>query len=218
MSREESYSIRSVVKAFRVFEEFFKKRELGVSELSNLTLLSKNNVFRVLATLCKLGYIEKLETGEYRLSNKFIRFLSGLSDEFNIAKLAEKYLIEITKACNETSYIAVPSGEHIIFVAQVESSNDLRVKREMFKPYNIESDAAGLLLRMTRDKIIDEIGYKTAIADGIFSISSVFTGKDGKAIGAVSVGIPDSRISAVTEAKISHLVIEAAKKITENIF
>jgi hypothetical protein len=51
------YSIQTVVNAMRLLESFRDEEELGVTELSRLLGLHKNNVFRLLATLEAQGYI-----------------------------------------------------------------------------------------------------------------------------------------------------------------
>ena len=69
MSKPKSeYSIQTVSNALRVLEVFYEEHEIGVSELSRLLNLHKNNVFRLLATLEESGYIEQSEQSErYRL-------------------------------------------------------------------------------------------------------------------------------------------------------
>lgn len=63
------YEIQTVTNALRVLEAFreAESEELGVTELSRLLSLHKNNVFRLLATLEGRGYVEQMDSECYRL-------------------------------------------------------------------------------------------------------------------------------------------------------
>ncbi len=58
------YVIQTVANSLRLLEAFRNEDELGVTELSRMLDLHKNNVFRLLATLEQKGYVEQIERNE----------------------------------------------------------------------------------------------------------------------------------------------------------
>ena len=76
---KKSYVIQSVSNALNLLEEFKGNRdELGVTELSKMLNLHKNNVFRLLATLEAKGYIEQKDDGDYKSLIPFTEIVSHL--------------------------------------------------------------------------------------------------------------------------------------------
>ena len=62
------YAIQAVANALRLLQVFRDEDEIGVAELARRLGLPKNNVFRLLATMEELGFIEQCRvSGRYRL-------------------------------------------------------------------------------------------------------------------------------------------------------
>src|SRR5258705_13497014 len=62
------YAIQAVANALRLLHVFRDEDEIGVAELARRLELPKNNVFRLLATMEELCFIEQCRaTGRYRL-------------------------------------------------------------------------------------------------------------------------------------------------------
>ena len=83
------YAIQAVINAIRLLETFRDEEEQGVTPLAKRLDLHQNNVFRLLATLEQLGYIEQCAksdryrlgvraSGDYQL-NERMSFAGGVS-------------------------------------------------------------------------------------------------------------------------------------------
>lgn len=102
------YSIQAVSNALHLLEAFHGVDDLGVTELSHLLGLHKNNVFRLLATLEQHGYVEQTaQTERYRLGARCLelgRAFLGSGGLLRHARIALETLIENVQ---ETAHVAV---------------------------------------------------------------------------------------------------------------
>jgi DNA-binding IclR family transcriptional regulator len=69
--------ISVVDKAMRVLEAMRGKREVPLGEIASSSGLIKSNTFRILFTLERLGYVEKVNGGRYSLTASLARLASG---------------------------------------------------------------------------------------------------------------------------------------------
>jgi IclR family KDG regulon transcriptional repressor len=130
MKKEKSdYAIQAVDHAFDVLEQFLENaNELGVTELSNRLNLSKNTIFRLLATLESRNYIEqdKYSAG-YRLGSKNIELGLAVVTRMKLHRQSRPVLEALVRDCDETSDIAILKGSHILYLDAFESSHPVRV-------------------------------------------------------------------------------------------
>lgn len=130
MKREKSnYRIQTVEYAFDVLEQFLANgNEIGVTELSRRLNLSKNIIFRLLATLETRSYIEQNRSTEgYRLGIKNLELGQSVIRQMEFHRQARPVLESLVAECNETSDVAIPRGAHICYLHAVESSHPVRV-------------------------------------------------------------------------------------------
>lgn len=124
-------SIQSVQHAMQLFEVFrtnYKQEEFGVTEISKVLGLHKNNVFRLLATLSSCGYIEqnpvtenyRLGIGIFNLGQKFINKLGFL-------KLARPFMEKIAAEVQEAVYIGILREGNVIYLDIVETDHPVGI-------------------------------------------------------------------------------------------
>lgn len=123
------YVVQAVDRALGLLEVFdYQQEELGVTELAQKTGLHKNNVFRLLATLECRGFIEQdKKTGNYRLGIKTFEVATVFLHHFALRRQARPVLEELVAKCNETAYLAVADGPHVIYVLMHETSHTVRI-------------------------------------------------------------------------------------------
>jgi IclR family KDG regulon transcriptional repressor len=124
-----NYIIKSVVHALDVLEQFHdSNNELGVSELSRRLKLHKNNVFRLLVTLASRNYVEQnRQTENYRLGLKNLQLGQTVINQMGLHRQARPVLEGLLAKCNETCYVAVLKGPHIINIDAVETDQPVRI-------------------------------------------------------------------------------------------
>jgi IclR family transcriptional regulator, KDG regulon repressor len=124
-----SYIIKTVLHALDILEQFDPNvNELGVTELSKRLKLHKNNVFRLLATLESRNFIEQNTfTQNYRLGMKNLELGQTVLRQLGVHRQSRPLLESLAAECDETSYLAIRRGAHIIYLDAVETSQPVRV-------------------------------------------------------------------------------------------
>lgn len=122
--------IATINHALEIMESFtVGEPELGVTELSSRLGLSKNNVFRLLATLESKGYIEQNhETEDYRLGPRILEIGQVYLNRLGLLKIAHPLLEELVRACDEAAYVAVLRGGDVVYLDLVQTSHPLRLQ------------------------------------------------------------------------------------------
>jgi DNA-binding IclR family transcriptional regulator len=111
------YSIQTVVNALRLLEAFRDEDELGVTELSRRLALHKNNVFRLLATLEKEGYVEQsFDGGCYRLGVRCLELGQSFFRSRSLVQRARPTLEELAARTRESAHLAVMRDFEVVHV------------------------------------------------------------------------------------------------------
>jgi DNA-binding IclR family transcriptional regulator len=123
------YVVQAVDRALSILEAFdYHQEELGVTELAQRLGLHKNNVFRLLATLECRGFIDQdKKTANYRLGIKTFEVATVFLHHLGLRRQARPVLEELVASCNETAYLAVADGPHVIYILMQETSHTVRI-------------------------------------------------------------------------------------------
>lgn len=121
--------VKAVDHAFDVLEAFNgKSDELGVTELSKTLGLSKNNVFRLLATFELRGYIEQnRKTENYRLGLKVFELGQIYKHQSGLLRQARPILKEMVAECDESAYIAIMREGDVVYLDMVDTTKSIKV-------------------------------------------------------------------------------------------
>jgi DNA-binding IclR family transcriptional regulator len=123
MKKQKSeYSIQTVANAFKLLEAFRDEEELGVTELSRRLELHKNNVFRLLATLELLGYVEQsCHSDRYRLGAGCLDLGQFYLRSRSLLRHARPLLEEIAERSGESAHLAVMGEFDVVHLDGVGS-------------------------------------------------------------------------------------------------
>lgn len=109
------YAIQTVVNAMRLLEAFRDEEELGVTELSHLLDLHKNNVFRLLATLEAQGYIEQSTVSDrYRLGVRTLEMGQAFLRGRTLLRRARPILTALANELKESAHLATLRGFEVV--------------------------------------------------------------------------------------------------------
>lgn len=122
------YIINSVRNAFDILEQFHENvSELSIAELSSRLGLSKNSIFRLLATLESRNYIEQNECrARYRLGYMNLQLGYSAVRTLTVQQQSKPIMQSLTELCGETSNIAILREGQIIYLDAVETHYPLR--------------------------------------------------------------------------------------------
>lgn len=123
MKKQKSeYSIQTVTNAFKLLEVFRDEEDLGVTELSRRLDLHKNNVFRLLATLELMGYVEQCsENDRYRLSTGCLELGQSYLRSRSLLRHARPVLEEVALRSSESAHLAVMRDFEVVHLDGVGS-------------------------------------------------------------------------------------------------
>ncbi len=143
----------NLLEIFRTDEEL---NEFGVTELSEMLGLHKNNIFRILSTLRDNGFIEQnKDTENYSLGVKILNIGQIYIHNLNILKSAKKYAREVVTLTDESVYIGVLNRSQIVYLDVTMTSNPIRVVSRLGKtpPSYATSTGKILLSELSNDEV-----------------------------------------------------------------
>lgn len=152
------YTIQSVLHALDILESLRDAEDsLGVTELAGGLKLHKNNVFRLLATLCTRGYVEQDGgTGNYRLGVKAFELGQAFLSKAGLLKQARPVMEGLRKACNETVYLAVLREDRVVYLDIAETGHSVRVANRVgaLLPAYCTAVGKAQLASMSEDELV----------------------------------------------------------------
>ncbi|MEM7379142.1 MAG: IclR family transcriptional regulator [Pseudomonadota bacterium] len=114
-------------KGLRVLEALARSREgKGVTALSKELELTKSNTFRLLQTLCVLGYARSTEDKRYVATLKTWQVGRHCVDNLNLRDIARPEMQHLAQETGETIYLAVPEGVHVVYIDKIDSEKPIR--------------------------------------------------------------------------------------------
>ena len=215
-----NYLIQSVSHALDVLEELAKAPvEIGVTQLSKILKLHKNNVFRLLATLELRGYArQNPETEDYALGVKVLQLGQSYLTQGKLVTRALPILKNLSDTIGETVSLAILQNGHVQYPISIDSKKPVKVSARTAISFPAKQSATGrLLTAQLSDGVLAEIlaantpqdaairsqlnelratGQiidRGALEADVVSISRLVKGLNNDVVGSVEVIIPQYR-------------------------
>ena len=102
------------------------KGSLGVSELSRQLGLTKSNTFRLLQTLCSLGYVRHEADKTYSATLKTWQVGRTVVENINLRAAAGTMMKHLADETTETVYLAVRDGLNVIYIDKIDGTKPIR--------------------------------------------------------------------------------------------
>ena len=119
---------KSVVKAIDLVEALARMdAPAGVTSLAQELKLTKSNVFRLLDTLVRRGYVRRHEdTGQYELTLKVWHLGLAVLSRMDLKKIASPYIHDLMRSTKESVHLSVIAEGDVIYIDKVESDQPVR--------------------------------------------------------------------------------------------
>ena len=190
---------------------------MGVTELSNILGLNKNNVFRILATLELKGLVEQEEdTGYYRLGVKTLYLEYSFIRNLTILNNAKQFIKKLRNQTNETVYLSMLYQNDVIYFYSKESRSSVLAKSRLGKRYPAVETAAGrAILKAAKDLgEIFEFDFEGA-EEEIAEIATVIRDESDHPVTGLSIVAPISRLNKENyEKHFKQYLLQTAREIT----
>jgi IclR family acetate operon transcriptional repressor len=135
--------VQSLDRAFAILEAMADAGGvIGLSQLANDSGLPLATIHRLVRTLVDLGYVRQEPSRQYSLGPRLMRLADGSTKR--LGTLAQPYMQGVVDALGESVNLAVLDGEEIVYVAQVQpSQNFMRMFTEVGRRAKPHTTAVG---------------------------------------------------------------------------
>lgn len=135
-----------IEKTFRVLEQMRGGRPVRLAWLAETTQMDKGSVCNMLKTLAALGYVEKVRTGQYRLTEKLAALGQALTREAELRLLCEQFAGHLAQATEESGVVAVLQGDRIAVLAQAQHPRRVMVCISHYRDLSLYRSVSGRIL------------------------------------------------------------------------
>lgn len=179
MERERgTYSVQTVVKAFDLLEALATEGfNSTIPVLAKKLELSRNKVFRLLATLEDKGLVERDETtGVYRLGLSAFEMAQHILQSASLIRLAHPVMEELARKHDEAIYITVMNNDEVLFLDMVDTFQQIKTVPLVGRRFPFFSNAPGKAIKaMSSSDAIEKMCKRRAAKNGIVDIKKLET-------------------------------------------
>jgi len=119
-------SIQSVSRAIAILRCFNVKRELGITEISQIIGLHKSTVAGIVNTLRAEKFLDhNPENGKYQLGIGL--FQVSVNAKLMLRTTCQPYLLQLMEQFGETVNLALPDETDIVYIEKMESLHSVRI-------------------------------------------------------------------------------------------
>lgn len=217
-------------------------RPISFTELVDETGLARSTTSRLLASLEANHLLERDASGAYRCGALFALYAARHDPWSQVARLADSVLRRVGAETGETVNLAVPRGESVVQICQVDSSYMLGARDWMQVTVPPHCSALGKVLyayaampipvgrleQLTAHSLataaalqrqltsIRRRGYATTVSEleiGLDAAAAPVRGPEGDVIAALGVSGPSARLEKKLD-QIGHLLIDHADDLS----
>lgn len=198
-------SIKVVENALAMLEVFSETRgDWGVTQLSQRLGMHKSQVFRLLATFERRGYIERGEAaGRYRTGLAAFETGRKFVGQLELLRLARPLMRELAQYCRETVYLGLAAGEELVLLEMCEPAQPVKVSPLIGSRCGCRADWTGRQGRgrgpgsqrsigLDRELILDPDG----LGEGVCCLAVPVLNAEGRLLGGLCLVAPEFRMTS----------------------
>lgn len=131
-------------KAFQIIEYVGEQQPVQTIDIQRHTGITKGNVYRLIATLEHLGYVQKGTNG-YTLSFKMFALGNTVPVTRDVVGIARPFLESITNDFGVSSYISIRDRTQMVNLDRVRPKIDVSISDDFAISYDLHCTASGKL-------------------------------------------------------------------------
>ncbi len=203
------YRSPAVEKALDVLELLAESPEpLTQSQVAEATGRSVGQLFRVLATLERRGFVVRERGGGYLLATRLFDLAHRHEPLRGLRAAALPVMHELADRVRQSCNLAVLDGDRVRVVAQVESPADFGYRVRVGALFDAEATATGEVLRGAAEAVRAD-----ALQPGITDVVVGVRGADGTIVAALTVPYVSTSFSTVAHDEVVAQARRAARAI-----
>lgn len=155
-NNDTSYPLATtVMKALTLLEFVAHHQPVQPAVITRELKLTRANVHRLLATLVRTGYLEKVQNG-YQLSLKLFQLGSTVPIKEQLRELAREQMHVLERLVRENVYLTVLYNDQVIAIEEVKSVHTVVLNPDIVYTYPVNTCASGkILLSSYTDENLD---------------------------------------------------------------
>ncbi len=169
----------SVLRTFTIVELLAKKGELGVTRIASEVAMDKSSVYRILATLKRIGYVcQNPSNQKYSNTSKFARLGAPSIELGDLRDRAHPVLAAMAEEAGEAASLGVLEGREILYIDTIQCSGLIRVNLPIGQKLPAYCSALGkaILAFMTEEEVLElfgEVSFKKATPSTVASCEAL---------------------------------------------
>jgi DNA-binding IclR family transcriptional regulator len=196
---------------------------LTLTELAARTGLYKSTTLRLLGSLQTAGYMRRLESGAYALGTEVARLHQVFEKSFALDELVLPALRALVKATHESAAFHVRHGDARLCLYRVDSPQPIRDHIRAGDVLPLNRGAGGRVLSAFSgstgkgNEAIRRLKVLTVSDDrveGVAGVSAPVFDYRGALLGALTLTMPTSRLTALLAKRYEELVLDSARSLT----
>ena len=121
-------TVQSIDRAFQILEEVASDPG-GISELSRRLGLPTSTVARLLATLERVGAVERMtDDNGYRIGSAIVTMAASIDPNQSLLAVAQPYMVDLVEQVAEAVGLSIPAGYDVHYIGQVDCANPVQVR------------------------------------------------------------------------------------------
>ncbi|MBH0054841.1 MULTISPECIES: IclR family transcriptional regulator [unclassified Salinibacterium] len=187
---------------------------LSQSEIAEATGRSIGQIFRVLSTLERRGYVFRdKQSGLYTLAMKLFELAHRHPPLRGLVSVAQPIMQVLAEQVRQSCNLAVLDGSEVRVVAQVESPADFGFRVRVGATFDLTTTATGSVLSATSPLTADTVVRADTLHPGITDVVAPILGASGAVVAALTVPYVAPTFSEVDVDRVQELASAAAKEI-----
>jgi len=145
--KSKSYApAKTIKKVFRLLEALGEKQPAKPSELTQKLSMTRSNLYRLLATLKEMGYVENTSDSKYILSVKMFMLGSAVLELKQLPHIVRPFMAHLAEISHENVNLAVMYEYQVLYVDKIESPHYLKLDQPIGKTDPLYCTALGKAL------------------------------------------------------------------------
>jgi DNA-binding IclR family transcriptional regulator len=123
--------VSSIARSILVVDLLARRGPLGVRAVAQQLELPLGSAHRILTDLASESIIERTVAGEWQLSYRLLEIVGVQLERVQLPRLARPVLEQLASETRETTFLAVPSGDEIVYLDKVQTDMQLQLNVEL---------------------------------------------------------------------------------------
>jgi len=156
------YTVQNVSMALELLEALTEfPAGLPLQQLADIIGHNRNKTFRLLATLCEKGLVERdAANGNYRLGAYSLALAQKFLKNANVVNYAHPIMEELARKHHEAVYMTVIRDDTVLFVDMVDCEHQIKAAPLIGKQFPFFTNAAGKVMKALDSRDLLEKLYK----------------------------------------------------------